>query len=89
MTKLCCLACALALSLSSSSSAQTLAVDEPAPTVRYRAKTEIVISDEQITGHVEKPGWTVIKGRKKPTFRNLIELRSNFRPELSSSKDGL
>ncbi|MDP2344600.1 MAG: hypothetical protein Q8O67_26860 [Deltaproteobacteria bacterium] len=83
------LACGLALLSSTSSLAQTPAVEEPAPVVRYRAQTNLVLTEQEISGTIEKPSWVISKSRKKTTFRNLIELRSNFRPELSSSKDGL
>jgi hypothetical protein len=51
----------------------------------YSKKTVIDFSDVQIDGELTKPEGSYIKNRKKTRFRNLIELRGNFRPELSRS----
>ena len=51
----------------------------------YSKKTVIDFSDVSIEGELTKPEGSYIKNRKKTRFRNLIELRGNFRPELSRS----
>ena len=51
----------------------------------YTKKTVIDFSDVNIEGELTKPEGSYIKNRKKTRFRNLIELRGNFRPELSRS----
>lgn len=51
----------------------------------YNKKTVIDFSDVNIEGELTKPEGSYVKNRKKTRFRNLIELRGNFRPELSRS----
>jgi hypothetical protein len=51
----------------------------------FSKKTVIDFSDVQIDGELTKPEGSYIKNRKKTRFRNLIELRGNFRPELARS----
>ncbi len=51
----------------------------------YSKKTVIDFSDVNIEGELTKPEGSYIKNRKKTRFRNLIELRGNFRPELARS----
>jgi hypothetical protein len=51
----------------------------------YNKKTVIDFSDVNIEGELTKPEGSYIKNRKKTRFRNLIELRGNFRPELARS----
>ena len=48
----------------------------------FNKKTVIDFSDVSIEGELTKPEGSYIKNRKKTRFRNLIELRGNFRPEL-------
>lgn len=64
--------------------AQDKVVEEGDKTV-YSKKTVIDFSDVNIEGELTKPEGSYIKNRKKTRFRNLIELRGNFRPELSRS----
>lgn len=71
-------------SFASSSWAQDSAVVEPDKVV-YNKKTVIDFSDVNIEGELTKPEGSYIKNRKKTRFRNLIELRGNFRPELARS----
>lgn len=52
-------------------------------------KTVIDFSDVNIEGELTKPEGSYIKNRKKTRFRNLIELRGNFRPELKRSVSAL
>lgn len=59
--------------------------DEPKVEVRYRARTVIEIGPVDIQGAVKGPVGDIYVARKKVGFRNLIELRSNFRPELAVS----
>jgi hypothetical protein len=49
----------------------------------------IDFSDVSIEGELTKPEGSYIKNRKKTRFRNLIELRGNFRPELRRSVSAL
>ena len=55
----------------------------------YNKKTVIDFSDVNIEGELTKPEGSYIKNRKKTRFRNLIELRGNFRPELKRSASAL
>ncbi len=57
--------------------------------VEYNKKTLIDFSDVTIEGELTKPEGSYIKNRKKTRFRNLIELRGNFRPELKRSVSSL
>ncbi len=57
--------------------------------VEYNKKTLIDFSDVTIEGELTKPEGSYIKNRKKTRFRNLIELRGNFRPELKRSVSAL
>ena len=77
------LAVVFVLSLSVPALAQD-AVVEADKTV-YNKKTVIDFSDVNIEGELTKPEGSYIKNRKKTRFRNLIELRGNFRPELARS----
>ena len=64
-------------------------VVEEADKVVYNKKTVIEFSDVNIEGELTKPEGSYIKNRKKTRFRNLIELRGNFRPELKRSVSAL
>lgn len=75
---------AAVLALAVPAVAQDKVVEEGDKTV-YSKKTVIDFSDVQIDGELTKPEGSYIKNRKKTRFRNLIELRGNFRPELSRS----
>lgn len=55
----------------------------------FQKKTVIDFSDVNIEGELTKPEGSYIKNRKKTRFRNLIELRGNFRPELQRSVSAL
>ncbi len=64
--------------------AQTTYVEEGDKTV-YNKKTVIDFSDVNIEGELTKPEGSYVKNRKKTRFRNLIEMRGDFRPELARS----
>ena len=64
-------------------------VVQEADKVVVSKKTVIDFSDVSIEGELTKPDGTYIKNRKKTRFRNLIELRGNFRPELKKSVSAL
>lgn len=64
--------------------AQDNVIQEDDKTV-YSKKTVIDFSDVNIEGELTKPEGSYMKTRKKTRFRNLIELRGNFRPELARS----
>lgn len=53
--------------------------------IEYQKKTVIDFSDVNIEGELKKPEGSYIQNRKRTKFRNLIELRGNFRPELRRS----
>jgi hypothetical protein len=55
----------------------------------FQKKTVIDFSDVNIEGELTKPEGSYIKNRKRTKFRNLIQLRGNFRPELSRSVEAL
>lgn len=55
----------------------------------FRKKTVIDFTDVAVEGELTKPEGSYIKNRKKTRFRNLIELRGNFRPELKRSVSAL
>ena len=57
--------------------------------VVYKKKTVIDFSDVTIEGELVKPEGSYIVNRKKTRFRNLITVRSDFRPELTRSADHL
>ncbi|MCC7110002.1 MAG: hypothetical protein IT382_11985 [Deltaproteobacteria bacterium] len=79
---------AFVLALAAPVAAQDTVVEE-ADKVVYNKKTVIDFSDVNIEGELTKPEGSYIKNRKKTRFRNLIELRGNFRPELKRSVSAL
>lgn len=79
---------ALALGLSTAAVAQDTVIEEEDRVV-YNKKTVIDFSDVNIEGELTKPEGTYFKNRKKTRFRSLIDLRSNFRPELHRSVSAL
>jgi hypothetical protein len=82
------LAIALSLILAAPVLAQDTTVQEDDKVV-FNKKTVIDFSDVNIEGELTKPEGSYIKNRKKTRFRNLIELRGNFRPELKRSVSAL
>lgn len=82
------LAVVSAMTLAGTAFAQDEVVEE-ADKVVYDKKTVIDFSDVNIEGELTKPEGSYIKNRKRTRFRNLIELRGNFRPELSRSVSNL
>jgi hypothetical protein len=78
-----------ALFLALPAGAQEDTVIEEDDQVVYNKKTVIDFSDVNIEGELTKPEGSYIKNRKKTRFRNLIELRGNFRPELRRSVSSL
>jgi hypothetical protein len=79
---------AVALALAAPAFAEDTVVEESDKVV-YNKKTVIDFSDVNIEGELTKPEGSYIKNRKKTRFRNLIELRGNFRPELKRSVSAL
>ena len=75
---------AVAAACAAPSLAQDSYVQESDKTV-YSKKTVIDFSDVNIEGELTKPEGSYVKNRKKTRFRNLIEMRGDFRPELSRS----
>lgn len=93
MTRTRLLAFALALTATTSALAQTSTTPPTPPTppdegrveVRAAARTVVDFTDAKITGVRDAPNGVIFMIPKKPKVRNLIELRANFRPELSTS----
>jgi hypothetical protein len=79
---------ALVFALAAPAFADDKVVQEEDKTV-FNKKTVIDFSDVSIEGELTKPEGSYIKNRKKTRFRNLIELRGNFRPELKRSVSAL
>lgn len=88
MTKKTLAAALLALAFAAPAAAQDTTIQE-GDRVEYNKKTLIDFSDVSIEGELTKPEGSYIKNRKKTRFRNLIELRGNFRPELKRSVSSL
>ncbi|MCP4500263.1 MAG: hypothetical protein GY822_09920 [Deltaproteobacteria bacterium] len=82
------IATAALLLLSTSAFAQDSVIQEE-DTVKYNKKTVIDFSDVNIEGELTKPEGSYIKQKKKTRFRNLIDMRGNFVPELSRSMSKL
>jgi hypothetical protein len=64
-------------------------VVEEAPTVVTLKKTALDFTEVRVVGDLERPGGDVVWSRPPVKFRNLIELRGNFRPELARSASKL
>ncbi len=80
----------LAASTSALAQSPTTSVEEePKVEVRTLRNTKIDFTNVYVDGDLQKPAGEIYKARKKVGFRNLIELRSNFRPELATSPAGL
>jgi len=79
------LALASALVLVETANAQER-VDEGV-TVKYSKKTVIDFSDVTIQGELVKPEGSYLVNRKRTKFSQLIQIRSNFNPELFGSTD--
>lgn len=75
---------AVVAALAAPAIAQDAYVQEADKTV-FSKKTVIDFSDVNIEGELTKPEGSYVKNRKKTRFRNLIEMRGDFRPELSRS----
>ena len=57
--------------------------------VKYKSKTLIDFSDMRISGELVKPEGSYLSIRRQSSFRSLIKLRGDFRPELVTSLDAL
>lgn len=79
----------LALALALPAAAQPVAPTEPAPTIVYAKTSAVEFIGVDVVGTLQMPTgtFTVVPGARK--FRNLIELRANFRPELARSASRL
>ena len=73
-----------ALLSSGAAMAQDRVIEEEDRT-EFQKKTVIDFSDVNIEGELTKPEGSYIKNRKATKFRNLIDLRGNFRPEMRRS----
>jgi len=60
-----------------------------AETVSYKKRTVIDFSDVTIEGELTKPEGSYLVNRKKTRFKNLIEVRAHFRPELNKTVNAL
>lgn len=63
--------------------------EEPAPEVRYRAKTFIEIGEQRIDGKTQGPSGVRVQSRGKKKFRNLIVFRTHFRREMLRTANDL
>lgn len=82
------------LALCSAASAASAQSPSPAVTqapaeVRYRTTSVVDMGSIDVVGTVQGPSIWRVHQRKKPTFRSLIELRSDFHAELATSTAGL
>ncbi|MFH1810993.1 MAG: hypothetical protein ABIJ09_19790 [Pseudomonadota bacterium] len=57
--------------------------------VSYKKRTVVDFSDVTIEGELTKPEGSYLVNRKKTRFRNLIEVRAHFRPELNRTVNAL
>lgn len=57
--------------------------------VVYKKRTVIDFSDVTIEGELTKPEGSYLVNRKKTRFKNLIEVRAHFRPELNRTVGAL
>ena len=55
----------------------------------YKRKTIIDFSDVTIQGELTKPAGSYLLNRRKTKFRLLLEVRTDFLPELFNSTDNL
>lgn len=62
---------------------------QEADRVSYKKRTVVDFSDVTIEGELTKPEGSYLVNRKKTRFRNLIEVRANFRTELNRSVNAL
>ena len=58
---------------------------EPQPPVVYKKETEIDFEGVEIEGQLIKPHGSVITDRSVATFNPLIQLRTDFQPEMCQS----
>lgn len=63
----------------------TAQADENDKTIRYQQQTEIDFDALDITGEMVKPQGALISERSHAQFNPLIELRTDFNPEMASS----
>jgi|GEM_PF-765681 len=69
--------------------AQGTPSDEPAVEERYLDKTAVDFTDVHVEGTIIKPDGVYTHARKQTRFRNLIEMRASFTPELERSQPKL
>jgi hypothetical protein len=62
---------------------------QEADRVTYKKRTVVDFSDVTIEGELTKPEGSYLVNRKKTRFRNLIEVRAHFRPELNRTVNAL
>ena len=62
---------------------------EPAPQVRYEKETRLDFSEVHLEGELIKPAYERVVLTTKRKFRNLIEMRASFAPELERSQPKL
>lgn len=64
-------------------------VTQESDKVVFKKRTVIDFSDVTIEGELTKPEGSYLVNRKKTRFKNLIEVRAHFRPELNRSVGAL
>ena len=80
---------ALALLVAIPAFAQVDVVTEPDRVVYSKAPQAIEFTPADVVGARDAPGMARVYARPKVKFRNLIEMRANFRPEMAKSRDAL
>lgn len=64
-------------------------VQQESDRVSFKKRTVIDFSDVTIEGELTKPEGSYLVNRKKTRFKNLIEVRAHFRPELNRTVHAL
>lgn len=57
--------------------------------VRYSKRTEIDFEGLDITGEMIKPTGALVQSRQSATFNPLIQIRTDFNPEMSQSVNNI
>jgi hypothetical protein len=77
--------CLLAFAAASPVAAFAQDEDGEGRQVRYKEKTEIDFEGVDVSGELVKPSGSLLVDRKKAQFNPLIQLRTDFNPEMKES----
>ena len=75
--------------MATSAMAQSEAAAEPPERIVYRKATTLDFTNAYLEGTLSRPEGAYMISRTKTRFRNLIEMRGHFRPELEQSSNRL